>query len=334
MKPLVTCVVLSYNHEKFIKEALDGLFSQDYENIEYIISDDNSLDNSYELIQNYLENKDTSNLNIVLNQNVPNLGLIQHLNKIVKQATGEYIILMAGDDISFPNRVSKIVDTLQQKNVSMILSNAIKIDEDKNILGPLHMFRLKSYKTIQDIIHDGCTNVSGATMGCTKEVFTKFGDIPKTLDNEDDNLPVKATLLNGIYVLNDPLLYYRTHVNSLSASTWIEKTFKEYTDEYIKRNNSIMKHWTEWITLLQKYNPDASLILKLNEKVQYKIFENDLFVSNLYKRLSSYKRSYGLLALLIVISPTAYLRFQMIKQSTKKHVKQLLINIKSISNDK
>lgn len=328
MKPLVSCIVLSYNHEKFIKQALDGLFSQDYENIEYIISDDNSPDNSFEIIKNYLENIDIKNKKIVLNQNNPNLGLIKHLNKILKKANGQYIVLMAGDDISFSNRVSTLVDIFENQHVSMILSNATRIDQDGTVLGPLHLLKMPKTKTIEDIIKVGVVNIAGATMACHRDVFFKFGDIPENLDNEDDNLPIKATMLNGIFVLDRSLLYYRIHSGSLSSTLWTKKTFKEHITADVIRNKSLIKHWNAWINLFETYGINECHIPHLKEKIAYKQIVNQLYDSSLLERISLFKMKYGYKAIFVTIYPRSILVFQLFKQKIRDKVKFFLILIR------
>lgn len=331
MKPLVSCIVLSYNHEKFIKQALDGLFSQDYENIEYIISDDNSPDNSYKVIQDYLKSIDTTTKNIILNQNTQNLGLIRHLNKIVKQASGDYIVLMAGDDISFSNRVSTLMNIFDTRKISMVLSNATQINQDGSILGPLHLKKMPQTKTIEDIVNEGVVNISGATMACHRDVFFKFDDIPEHLDNEDDNLPVKATMLHGIFILDKPLLYYRKHTESLSSTTWTKKTFKEHIATDILRNNSLIKHWNAWIDLFIINKIYESHISSLIEKIEYKHFINQLYTLSLLERLSLFKIKYGFKIILITVCPRGFLLFNLFKQSIRDKLKKIIILIRGLN---
>jgi glycosyltransferase involved in cell wall biosynthesis len=270
MKPLVSCYILSYNHEKYIDEALDGLFSQDYDNIEYLISDDNSTDNTWINIKKYLNiNKNKlKNKNILLNKNDNNLGLMKHIEKVVLLTSGSILIGMPGDDISFPNRTSCIVDFFKNNNASMVFSNATIIDTKRNEYGKLFIREMKS-KSIDNIINNGFVGLSGATKATKRDVYDKFGKIPLSIENEDDHLPFRAALLDGIGIIDKPLLYYRLHENSLSSWLWKKQSFREYLDRYIKNLDNRINHYIEWEKLIYKSNlsDQEELVEKINIKI-------------------------------------------------------------------
>ena len=81
--PLVTIGVASYNDGKYIKETLDSILEQSYQNIEIIINEDCSTDNSLEVINDWLNNHNT-NTNVQLLINEKNKGLCNSLNNIIK----------------------------------------------------------------------------------------------------------------------------------------------------------------------------------------------------------------------------------------------------------
>jgi len=102
--PRISVVMSAYNSEKYIKEAIDSILSQTYEDFEYIIINDGSTDKTEEIIQSYNDDR------IVYVNNEENIGLTKSLNKGIKMAKGEYIARMDADDISLPHRFQKQVD--------------------------------------------------------------------------------------------------------------------------------------------------------------------------------------------------------------------------------
>ena len=132
----VSIVMITYNHEKFIKKSLDGVFSQitNYD-IEYIISDDNSSDQTAKIITDYL-NKKCDSFKISFIKRKKNLGMLENALKTIKEATGDYIAFCEGDDVWCDNKkVEKQVNLLKNnKKLSMTCSNVFLIDTNDRII--------------------------------------------------------------------------------------------------------------------------------------------------------------------------------------------------------
>jgi glycosyltransferase involved in cell wall biosynthesis len=108
--PLVTIGVLSYNYAKYIIAALDSIISQTYKNIELIIVDDCSTDESQQLIEDWIKCHAATCTYL---KNKTNKGITNTSNKIVQLAKGKYITLFATDDIMLPERIEKQVAVLE-----------------------------------------------------------------------------------------------------------------------------------------------------------------------------------------------------------------------------
>lgn len=108
--PLVSVIMSVFNTEEaHLREAIESILNQSYKNIEFIIINDASENNSLEIIRSY--NKDSR---IRLINNDKNIGLTKSLNIGLKIAKGVYIARMDSDDISFPDRICKQVDYMQR----------------------------------------------------------------------------------------------------------------------------------------------------------------------------------------------------------------------------
>lgn len=92
--PLVSVIMPVYNSAKYLNEAIDSILNQTYENIELIVIDDGSSDNSVDLIKKYNSSK------IRFFQNEKNIGVSATRNKAIDLSNGKYIALMDSDDIS------------------------------------------------------------------------------------------------------------------------------------------------------------------------------------------------------------------------------------------
>ena len=103
-KTLISFILLAYKQENYIEDAVKGALSQTYSPLEIILSDDNSPDNTYNVMKRIVDEYDGPH-RIILNRNPENLGLVQHYNRVVFELShGDLLVIAAGDDISRPDR--------------------------------------------------------------------------------------------------------------------------------------------------------------------------------------------------------------------------------------
>jgi glycosyltransferase involved in cell wall biosynthesis len=117
------------NGEIFLKEAIESCLKQTYSNIELIIIDDGSKDNSLLIIETYNDPR------IKLLKNGTNMGQSYSRNRAIKESVGEYIAIMDSDDIAYSERIEKQINFLVNSNVDICFSHADLIDGFGNITG-------------------------------------------------------------------------------------------------------------------------------------------------------------------------------------------------------
>lgn len=200
----ITLFLYSYNHENFIDSAIDAVLSQNTDDIEVILSDDASKDNTFSIMQQKV-NEYKGNKRILLNRNKQNLGITNHLNKIMKMGTGEWFILCAGDDISFINRVSHIIELINK------YPNVMAINTEYEIIN--------QYGKIKERWHFNVNKpyVTGATGAWNRKIFDFFGPITMNTTAEDVVIPYRAMLLGNLLLDINPTIYYRVHETSVSS---------------------------------------------------------------------------------------------------------------------
>jgi glycosyltransferase involved in cell wall biosynthesis len=128
--PLVSVVMPAYNAGKFIESAIKSILFQSYGNIELIIIDDGSTDNTLEIIKSFNDSR------IILIKNNNNIGQPLSRNKAIGSAKGKYIANADADDINMSNRVEKQVKILEENPLVDVLGSGMYIvDTFDNILG-------------------------------------------------------------------------------------------------------------------------------------------------------------------------------------------------------
>lgn len=128
--PLVSIVMICYNQEKYIAQAIDGILNQNYNGeIELIIANDRSMDTTDEIIQDKIKKHINGSWIKYTNHEV-NKGMMENIRWALQQASGSYVALCEGDDYwTTPSKISKQISFLKKnKSYSMVFHNAKTIN--------------------------------------------------------------------------------------------------------------------------------------------------------------------------------------------------------------
>lgn len=157
--PLVSAIVLSYNQAQFAVECLEGIRAQNYPNLEIIVNDDASRDNSVEVIQRWL---DQSGLPHQFIKSPVNLGICRSMNNALAQARGKYVAGIAADDVWLPGKLLKQVEMMERlpEKVGVVYSDALQMDEAGNLLPKKFIEEHREFKSppegdLQKILWEG-----------------------------------------------------------------------------------------------------------------------------------------------------------------------------------
>jgi glycosyltransferase involved in cell wall biosynthesis len=132
--PTLSVLMSVYNGSTYLQEAIDSILSQTFTDFEFLIIDDCSTDNSWQILQEYADRDGR----IRLLQNQENLGLTQSLNRGLAVAEGKYIARQDADDVALPDRFQKQVQVLEQQPDVVLVSCEMEwIDAAKQSLGSM-----------------------------------------------------------------------------------------------------------------------------------------------------------------------------------------------------
>lgn len=116
---MISVVVITYNSEKTLKETLDSIYNQTYRDIELIITDDGSRDNTVEISKRWLNSHATRFSNIQLIES-ENSGVTLNCNRGIFAASGDYIQIIAGDDILLPKALTVKFSYAEKNNSTVV----------------------------------------------------------------------------------------------------------------------------------------------------------------------------------------------------------------------
>lgn len=128
-KPLVSVIVITYNSAKFVLETLESIKAQTYQNIELIVSDDSSTDNTVEICTEWIDTWKERFVSTELITVEKNSGIPANCNRGVRAAHGEWLKLIAGDDLLIEDCIERYIEkAIDNPSIEIMHSNVIQYD--------------------------------------------------------------------------------------------------------------------------------------------------------------------------------------------------------------
>lgn len=255
--PLISVVMLCYDHERYIAEALDGLLAQSYAPLDIIIVDDCSPDRSAEIVMARLAGY-RGNARFV--RHTFNKGLLGARETGFRVARGAFVVDTCDDDVMKPDMVAEMVDAWRANNVSLVTANAEYIDAESRPLGrTVRDCDDPADDSFETLTRDGANACCfGATIGVERAVYETFGMPPAHLANLDIMLPFYAYLLKGACFIRKPLLKYRIHGRNGSLSLMAEQSDGLEKLRVLERIH--YGHLAHAVTMLHEFDRAATIV--------------------------------------------------------------------------
>lgn len=219
--PLVSVLIPSYNHGKYIHETIQSVLDQTYQNFEIIITDDGSSDNTVEVIRTFQDPR------VKLHVFSKNKGASIAYKNCLEMARGIYIACLSSDDIWLPEKLEKQVAFLENNpQYELVFTTAKIIDEDGAPLKDTNHFYYSVFEKENRSRHDWLKHFffEGNCL-CHPSVLARRGLYERFQIEEmrlrqlpDFNVWIKICLEKEIYIIQENLLKFRVRANELNAS--------------------------------------------------------------------------------------------------------------------
>ena len=274
--PLVTVICLCYNHSHFIQEALNSVINQSYKNIQLIIADDFSTDDSKKVIQNWL--KDHPSVAFIVNSE--NLGNTKTFNNAFKIAKGDYIIDLAADDVLKTDCIEKQLQGFREskyENVGLIYGNAELISEKGTFIRDyfatdLNRKRLKTQATgdIYIGLLNGTNNLCSVSALIKKETFEKLDGYDENLAYEDYDFWIRASRIYNFDYIDEILIQKRVIETSLYSSFLKKRSKKTQHFNYstyiiLNKIFHLNKNRQEFVAMLKRIHFEMTVAFKTRD---------------------------------------------------------------------
>ncbi|MEO8255400.1 MAG: glycosyltransferase [Flavobacterium sp.] len=217
--PIITVLMPVYNCALYIKEAIDSILIQSFEDFEFLIIDDASIDNTVSIIKSYNDHR------IQLIEKPKNSGYTNSLNYGLSIAKGKYIARMDGDDISLPERFSKQYDFMEANEEVVVCGSSFS-----NIGENLHHILPQWHDDIKINLLRNNTIVHPSVLIRKETLISNAIEYDTKMEPaEDYDLWVRLLGIGRLHNLQDCLLKYRVHdmqVSNLSKIRQDEAMYK------------------------------------------------------------------------------------------------------------
>lgn len=208
--PAISVIMGVYNNSRTLERAIQSILNQSFDNIEFIICDDCSSDDSYNKL---LKLKETDK-RIIIIKNKHNMGLSHSLNKCIEMSHGKYLARMDGDDISHTDRLKKQFDFIEANpEISIVGCRRNTFDED----GIWQTSKIYGELSSADIISGNIfTHPTVMMRKCDVECVGGYTESKRTLRGQDFDLWCKM-YSHGYkgYILDSVLFDYFEDRNTL-----------------------------------------------------------------------------------------------------------------------
>lgn len=214
--PVVSIVMTAYQHERFIRRAVESCLAQTFTDFELIVINDGSTDGTAEILREFRDPR------IVLLEQ-ENAGPSLALNTGIAHARGQYVAFMSGDDVALPMRLEKQVAACRQHQGAVIFSHVEFIDDEgRPIPAPdwaenvFNIPQLSRHEFIRRFIESGnCLSAPSAFM--ERALLSEAGPLhPCLFQLQDFDLWTRLVTRRPFVILQEPLIQYRLHDSNLS----------------------------------------------------------------------------------------------------------------------
>ena len=260
--PKVSICIPVYNGEKTIKDTILSIINQTYKNIEIIISDNKSTDNTVSVVNEFKDSR------ISFYKNDSNIGLARNWNKCLEKCTGKYIHFICADDTLSPECIEEKVKIMESdKDVVMVINTMNMYNEEKKIVMKRKIYNkdtvIDGHKFAKKSLYRG--NIYG---GPSNVLFRK------------DTLEKSGIFPTNTYYTTD--WEFTLRLSPLGKIVYLEKALTHYI---ISRTNTTSK-----TSLRVSLEDDAQMIKNLENYKYLKITFLDKMIHNIAIRIRNYAR--------------------------------------------
>lgn len=287
-QPKVSVIVPVYNVEKYLKQCLDSIVNQTYKNLEIIIVNDGTKDNSMKIVEEYLQDK---RIKVI---NKKNGGLGSARNRGIEEATGDYISFVDSDDYIDLNMYEKLINVIRGEEI--IIFNHSRFDDITGEIVKKNYTKESKMKKLEKRINYLYSNIENS---CWNKIYkadfikkNKFRFMEILYEDVCWNIEVfyKA---EKVRLLNEDFYFYRVNRKNsiMEKSKGKDKKFLEFQKksykEIFERLNYLIEKNNEFGKIIYLLSERENWRAKLSGELYFK--DIDIYLEKYFKEQSQNK---------------------------------------------
>ena len=266
MEPLVSVCIPAYNSSVYIKRTMESVLEQNYKNIELVVIDDQSKDNTVEIVESVKDPR------VRLVKNEKNLGMTGNWNNCLAEARGDYIKLICADDVLYKDSIEKELGALlAHPEVTLVMSDTALIDENGKRTGCFKRYPKSGLLDGKKVAKRALIFKSFFGAPCNtlfpRSSYEKAGGFdPKFPFILDFDMWIRMACLGKIFVIHEELNGFRVR-NDSNTGNLINDDRKTYNNEH---RMLLKKHNALGIVHLNRFELGVSMLIRhaRNELIQ------------------------------------------------------------------
>lgn len=216
----------TYNGAKYIREQLDSILSQTFQDFELVICDDCSSDDTVSILKEYA----IKDKRIIVYVNEVNLGFKKNFENVIRKCNGEFVALSDQDDIWFPDHIEMLLNVIGSDN-QLSCGNPLFVDEMNNELPRKYNYFKKNLvpSNNDDMarhIFLGRSTFQGASMLIRRSFFDIALPIPKELNYHDSWFAALSCFTGGLAFVDKYTMRYRRYSDSVTVDSQYQTPFR------------------------------------------------------------------------------------------------------------
>lgn len=219
--PLVTVMMPAYNHEQFVRKAVESVWNQSCRNLELVVIDDGSTDRTEAILR---ELAHTSPVPMLVDAQ-ENRGIAYTLNRIVERARGHWLALLSSDDFYATNYIERnLSEALRYGHENVVLhSNAYLVEASGRVTGV--MSDVAATEPLQGHAFESAVTGRGhmlpSTLFIRRDLLIEAGGFDPTMVAEDLDLQLRLARRASFHYIPEPIFYSRYTPGSLGKRPWL-----------------------------------------------------------------------------------------------------------------
>lgn len=290
-EPLVSIIAACYNHAPFVVEALESIRSQTYGNIELIITDDGSKDDSVAIINQWIAQH---NMDCTFIVNEKNEGICKTFNKGLACCHGKYFQVIACDDVMLPHKIQEQVAVLEaaKEEVAVVYTDAIVINEHSEIIqnsfDDFWGFKKEQPQNMLESLIQQNTIIAPSSL-VRLAIVNQIGQFDEQLCYEDWDMWLRLVRDYQFIKMKEPLVKYRHFSTSMSQGQTYRVAMAKDSIKLLDKHRGITARidalideaQRPFITALIEHNDATTAILWKKVKYERSAYSIFMFLCSL-----------------------------------------------------